>query len=484
MSRLGLFEQVAQMARGDVREALTPLQKLQNRYLWKGSVLAGLAAIVLARLSWAASSSTEYEALSGLVQQALAQAPHALALTALSVVLAVAWATHRFAPAAAKRVYLLDTFTYKPPDRMKVSRENYVRGARMRKIWGEEALDFQEKLLNSSGLGDETYFPDSIIQEPMKLTWNAALEESEMVMYETVHKLFKQTGFTADDVDILIVVCSCFAPTPSLASMIVNHFKMRTDVLSHNLAGMGCSGGVVALDMAKQFLQALPNKRVLVVAHENITNNYYAGNNRSCLVSNCLFRVGGAACMLSNKPGDAARAKYEMTLTVRSHIGADDDAFNAIRQREDEEGIRGICLQRNVVPTAALALKTNIASLAPHVLPLTELVRAVLDSDYIPNFKTAFQHFLVHTGGRAVIEEVEKKLSLAPADVQPSKETLFRYGNTCCAAVFYVLTNMEARVGAKKGDKVWMLGFGTGFKCNSAVFKALRDVKTDHEAWQ
>ena len=59
-------------------------------------------------------------------------------------------------------------------------------------------------------------------------------------------------------VDILIVVCSCFAPTPSLASMIVNHFKMRTDVLSHNLAGMGCSGGVVALDMAKQFLQARP----------------------------------------------------------------------------------------------------------------------------------------------------------------------------------------------------------------------------------
>lgn len=40
---------------------------------------------------------------------------------------------------------------------------------------------------------------------------------------------------------------------------------------------------------------------MLVVAHENITNNYYAGNNRSCLVSNCLFRVGGAACMLSNK---------------------------------------------------------------------------------------------------------------------------------------------------------------------------------------
>jgi len=55
--------------------------------------------------------------------------------------------------------------------------------------------------------------------------------------------------------------------------------------------------------------QALPNKRVLVVAHENITNNYYAGNNRSCLVSNCLFRVGGAACMLSNRCAPRCRAQ-------------------------------------------------------------------------------------------------------------------------------------------------------------------------------
>lgn len=56
-------------------------------------------------------------------------------------------------------------------------------------------------------------------------------------------------------VDILIVICSCFAPTPSLASMVVNHFKMRTDVLSHNLSGMGCSSGVIGIDMARHYLQ-------------------------------------------------------------------------------------------------------------------------------------------------------------------------------------------------------------------------------------
>ena len=54
-------------------------------------------------------------------------------------------------------------------------------------------------------------------------------------------------------------------------------------------------------DLRMWWLQSMPNKRVLIVAHENITNNYYPGNNRSCLVSNCLFRVGGAACLMSNR---------------------------------------------------------------------------------------------------------------------------------------------------------------------------------------
>ena len=55
-------------------------------------------------------------------------------------------------------------------------------------------------------------------------------------------------------VDIVIVACSCFAPTPSLAAMLVNRFKFREDVLTYNLAGMGCSASVVAVDMAKHLL--------------------------------------------------------------------------------------------------------------------------------------------------------------------------------------------------------------------------------------
>ncbi len=48
-------------------------------------------------------------------------------------------------------------------------------------------------------------------------------------------------------------------------------------------------------------VQALPNRLALIVNHENITQNWYVGNDRSMLVCNCLFRLGGAGALLSNR---------------------------------------------------------------------------------------------------------------------------------------------------------------------------------------
>ncbi len=62
-------------------------------------------------------------------------------------------------------------------------------------------------------------------------------------------------GMYSVQVDILIVNCSLFNPTPSLSAMIVNHFKMKSSVVSYNLSGMGCSAGVISISLAKELLQ-------------------------------------------------------------------------------------------------------------------------------------------------------------------------------------------------------------------------------------
>lgn len=47
----------------------------------------------------------------------------------------------------------------------------------------------------------------------------------------------------------------------------------------------------------------------------------------------------------------------------------------------------------------------------------------------------------------------------------------------------YVLAYMESFDGVRRGDRVWQMGFGSGFKCNSAVWRARRRIKQMHSAW-
>ena len=110
--------------------------------------------------------------------------------------------------------------------------------------------------------------------------------------------------------------------------MIVNKYKLRGNVKSFNLGGMGCS----AVDLAKDMIQVYPNTYVIVVSTKNITQNWYFGDNKAMLIPNCLFRVGGATILLSNKSSDRARAKYKLVHVVRTHKGADDKAFRCVYQ--------------------------------------------------------------------------------------------------------------------------------------------------------
>ena len=84
--------------------------------------------------------------------------------------------------------------------------------------------------------------------------------------------------------------------------------------------------------------------------------------------------------------------------------------------------------------------------------------KCALDRSYVPDFKKAFQHFLLHTGGRGVIDDLETTLKLDAKQVQPSKDTLFRFGNTSAASTWYILARIESSTGLRRGDRIWQLG--------------------------
>ncbi|KAF6153716.1 hypothetical protein GIB67_000949 [Kingdonia uniflora] len=386
-----------------------------------------------------------------------------------------------------RHVYLVDFACYKPADERKMSVDSFLKMTEDNGSFEEETIRFQKRISTRSGLGDETYLPSGITSDPPNLCMKEARAEAEKVMFGALDALFEKTGVRPRDIGILIVNCSLFNPTPSLTSMIVNHYKLRGDIKTYNLGGMGCSAGLISVDLAKDLLKANPNTYAVVVSMENITLNWYFGNDRSMLLCNCIFRMGGAAVLLSNKSRDRARSKYQLLHTVRTHKGADDNSYNCVYQREDDKGTVGVSLARELMAVAGDALKTNITTLGPLVLPFSEqfmffvsLVRRKFIKakvkPYIPDFKTAFEHFCIHAGGRAVLDELQKNLQLSEWHMEPSRMTLHRFGNTSSSSLWYELAYTEAKGRVARGDRVWQIAFGSGFKCNSAVWRALREI--------
>ncbi|GLJ33342.1 hypothetical protein SUGI_0670780 [Cryptomeria japonica] len=385
-------------------------------------------------------------------------------------------------------VYLVDFACSKPSDEFKATKGRFLSHSRETGFFDDKSLEFQRNILERSGIGDETYFPEAISASPPRLTMKEARVEAEMVMFGALDELFDKCKVKPRDVGILVVNCSLFNPTPSLSAMIINHYKMRSNILSFNLGGMGCSAGIIALDLAKDMLQIHGNSYAIVVSTENITLNWYHGTNRSMLLPNCLFRMGGAAILLSNKRKDRRRSKYQLAHIVRTHNGQDDRSYRCVFQEEDSNGTKGLTISKELMSVAGHALKANITTLGPLVLPLSEQILFVLIlfsrkvlkmgvKPYIPDFKLAFEHFCIHAGGRAVLDELQKNLSLAEHHMEASRMTLHRFGNTSSSTMWYELAYMEAKQRVKKGDRVWQLAFGSGFKCNSAVWKALKTFK-------
>merc|ERR1712187_852145 len=400
---------------------------------------------------------------------------------------------------AKPRIYCLDSEVFVPPESWRMTHEEMMAIMRGQETFTEDSISFISKTLERSATGQSTHWPPAALpgkdgKTKIVATMAASREEAEAVIFPIVQRVLEKTGLAAKDIDFLIVNCSLFSPTPSLCAMISNKFKFRQDVRSYNLSGMGCSANVISVDLAKQLMENQPGSRALVVSTEIITPNLYLGNEKSMLLQNSLFRCGGVALVLSSRRCDASRAKYELLYTGRVQM-SDDESFNAVYEKEDSEGNRGVALSKEIVNVAGRAMKANFTQLGQSILPLSEKVKVVcsrvvcsavltarkigltemsVPRSYVPDFTKAVDHFCIHAGGRAVIDGVQKSLNLDEKYMAASKKTLEDWGNTSSSSIWYEAEWIERFGNLQAGQRLLQISFGSGFKCNSAVWRALR----------
>ncbi|WKA10872.1 hypothetical protein VitviT2T_028423 [Vitis vinifera] len=414
-----------------------------------------------------------------------------------SVSLSCAWCVllslFYFYSTRPRPVLLLNYACFKPESHRRCTLEVSEYFLRRSHSFSAESEAFMRGIYLKSGLGDETYAPKFFFEESCEPNFEYAVDEAREGMFSAIDALLSKTRIDASRIDVVIITSGSFSPSPSLSSLVVNHYKLKPDVKTFNLSGMGCSSGLISIDLAAKILRASRKSLyALVVVTESISLNWYCGNNRSMLVTNCIFRVGCAAALMTNDQSLRRIAKMELTHSLRTHHGANDSAYKAAFQQEDDNGTTGVALTKDLIRVAGVNLHHHIKQLAPRVLPLCQLAHylySVITSTIsggeskpiVPDFTTAFEHLCIHTGGKAVIEQVGRVLKLSDSVTEPARMSLHRFGNTSSSLVFYELAYFEAKGRVKKGDRMWMLAFGTGFKVCSLAWKCLRDSPKDYD---
>ena len=404
-----------------------------------------------------------------------------------------------YAWSKTKSVYLVDFQTFEPPVEWQTSHKQIghmlrnIASDRKRKGYrhfnSELDVQFQQRILENSGTGDATAFPPAFLKfkttdrdHGTTFTMQETIDEAETILFQCMDALLSRTRLHPKKIDCVVLNCSLFSPTPSLCAMVCKKYGLKPHVKTYNLSGQGCSASIVAVDLARDFLNSNPHSIAIVLSTELISQSLYHGHEKSMLIQNTLFRSGGAAVMLTNKWYHIMSSKYMLHSLVRTQV-SDQDSYQSVIEQEDEYGNHGVALSKQVTAVAAKAITINLKTLAPSVLPLWEKIRVAMSVEkkaggkrvysYTPPIKSAVEWLCIHPGGRAVLDTLQSSLKLSDDDMQASRSVLRKYGNTSSSSIWYELQYHEANSKMKEGDKVLQLAFGSGFKCNSAVWKKL-----------
>jgi alkylresorcinol/alkylpyrone synthase len=250
-----------------------------------------------------------------------------------------------------------------------------------------------------------------------------------------------------------VVVSTCTGYLcPGLSGHVVERLGLRADVQAYDLVGQGCAAALPNLMLGKALLAGGACENVLSVCVEVSSAAMYLDNDPGVLISACLFGDGAGAAVLSRRAGAGAAA------TGRRVAWKDSTSLIEPGQRhalmfEQRDG-----MLRNVLTRAVPALAADYAQ---RVLG-TVLERAGLQPGDIGTW-------VMHAGGRDVLQALEKRLELQPGDLRYSAAMLREYGNLSSAFVYFVLR--AALDGAAAPGWWWLSSFGAGFSCHGALLE-------------
>lgn len=213
---------------------------------------------------------------------------------------------------------------------------------------------------------------------------------------------------------------------PTLAHRLVDHYEMDPATDKYHITGVGCASAVPLMKLASQAMREHPDRPALVVAAESMSGILMGATDedpRAKTVGSAIFGDGCAVALLSADP----HADGPLILDSQVHQIA--GTLGAV-ELECSDGDSHLHLARELPDLAGAGL----GEVVNRFLARNRLQREQID------------HWIVHPGGRRIIENVESALELDQQQTELSWHVLSEHGNVGTPSIMYVLRDtIEAR---------------------------------------
>jgi 3,5-dihydroxyphenylacetyl-CoA synthase len=326
-----------------------------------------------------------------------------------------------------------------------------------------ESAYSQEQMLELLGLaGDrfaETIFARcgvvtrhfDLTPELLRSTLQERTVHTEEQLLRLAIEAIDELGVDPAQIGTLITATYYSLGGPTLAHRLLEHYGMDPTTDKYHVVGVGCASAVPLFKVAAQSMRDHPGKHALVVAAESITGfmtRVDEDDERTKTIGFSLFGDGCAAAMLTNGTSVAGPS---IGGTRVHQIGGTLGAVNFRLEADDSFMHIG-----RELPTIAKA-------------QLRQLV-----DDFLLDHGESWEsiaHWLVHPGGRGIVDGVKHGLGLSDEDVAVSNDVLERFGNMGTPSSFYVLRETIAQRSPAPGDVGLMVTIGPGVTIGLMLLK-------------
>ncbi|CAJ1971935.1 unnamed protein product [Sphenostylis stenocarpa] len=280
---------------------------------------------------------------------------------------------------------------------------------------------------------------------------------------EAAAKAMKEWGQPMSKITHLIFCTSSGNDMPGADFQLTKLLGLNLNVKRYMIYQQGCYAGGTVLRLAKDLAENNKGARVLVVCSESMLFTFRgpSENHIDNLVGQSLFGDGAAAVIIgSDIIPNIEKPLFQLVWTSQTIVPNTEEA---LKLHLGEDG-----LSFHILKGVPYLIANNIENV------LVEALQSLNISDYNSMF------WVVHPGGRAILDLIEEKLGLKPEKLRASRHVLSEYGNIVSACPFFIMDEMRKTSKAidlsTTGEGFeWgvLFGFGPGLTVETVLLRSV-----------